>query len=196
MDKPFGIAPLAPPYSPEVKEMLEKWMPPGAGVAPLALFRTLQRNGELANRMRPLGGFLLGKGRLPARDRELAILRTCVRTGAEYEWGVHAQAFARGVGIDAAQLAATCARAPGTPLETPDLALLQIVDELHDVGTVSDAAWQRVAGRFDDEQRLELLVLVGFYHLISFVANGARVELEPWALRWRAAGPEVAAGEG
>jgi 4-carboxymuconolactone decarboxylase len=184
MDKPFRIAPLAPPYPAAVAESLAKWMPPGAAVEPLALFRTLARHPALSDRMRPLGALLLGRGTLPLRDRELAILRTCARNGAEYEWGVHAAAFAAAAGIDAAALAATCARVPGPPLGADDLALVAIVDELHDTGTVSDAAWQRTQARFSDEQRLELLALVGFYHLISFVANGARVEHEPWAARF------------
>ncbi|HEX9101658.1 MAG TPA: carboxymuconolactone decarboxylase family protein, partial [Polyangia bacterium] len=79
---------------------------------------------------------------------------------------------------------ATRVRAPGASLGDADLALIAIVDELHDTGTVSDARWRATDARFTDEQRLELLVLAGFYHLISFVANGARVEPEAWAARW------------
>ena len=181
MDKPFRIAPLEPPYSAEVAASLARWMPPGAAVEPLALFRTLARHPALSERMRPLGALLLGRGSLPLRDRELVILRTCARVGAEYEWGVHATAFGAAAGLDDAAVAATRAVTPCAPLDDADRALLAIVDELHTSGTVSDAAWARTAGRFSDEQ---LLVLVGFYHLISFVANGARVEPEPWAARF------------
>jgi hypothetical protein len=49
------IAPLEPPYESGIEELLAKWMPPGAGVAPLALFRTLAVHNDLAARMRPLG---------------------------------------------------------------------------------------------------------------------------------------------
>ncbi|HEX6838501.1 MAG TPA: carboxymuconolactone decarboxylase family protein [Polyangia bacterium] len=184
MDQPFRIAPVAPPYPPDVAASLGKWMPPGAAVEPLALFRVLQRHPALAERMRPLGAFLLGKTSLTLRERELVILRSCARSGAEYEWGVHASAFGGAAGLDAAALDATRAPAPGGPLDAADRALLAVVDELHDTGTVSDAGWRATDGRFSDEARLELLVLVGFYHLISFVANGARVELEAWAARW------------
>ena len=38
--------------------------------------------------------------------------------------------------------------------------------------------------RFDERQILELIVTARWYHLIGFVCNGARVEPEPWALRW------------
>src|SRR5438552_8948232 len=88
------IAPLEPPYAPEALEALTKWMPPGSGAEPLKLFRTLTRHPTLSARMRPLGAALLGRGTIPLRARELLILRTCARCGAEYEWGVHVTAFA------------------------------------------------------------------------------------------------------
>lgn len=121
---------------------------------------------------------------LTLRERELVIRRSCARCGAGYEWGVHAAAFGAAAGLAAAAVAATRAAVPGAPLDDADRALLAIVDELHDTGTVPDAAWGASAGRFSDAQRLELLALVGFYHLISFVANGARVEPEAWAARF------------
>jgi 4-carboxymuconolactone decarboxylase len=96
------IAPLSPPYDDAVAAALAKWMPPGTAVPPLALFRTIAVHPMLRDRMRPLGAGLLAHGVLPARARELAILRTCARCDARYEWGVHVTAFARAAGLDAA----------------------------------------------------------------------------------------------
>lgn len=171
-----GIDPLQPPYAPELEAALRKWMPPGAPAEPLALFRTLARHSRLFERMRPLAAGLLGKGTLPARDRETVILRACARCGAEYEWGVHVSAFARPLGFSDAEIAAT--RRGGDEL------LLRATDELHDRGTLSDAVLADLHARYSDEQILEVLALAGFYHLISFIANGARVPLEPWAERF------------
>jgi 4-carboxymuconolactone decarboxylase len=172
MDK---IAPLEPPYAPEVDTWLRKWMPPGAAVEPLALFRTLAKSPLLAERMRPLGAGLLGKGTLEARDRETVILRTCARCGAEYEWGVHVTAYARALLSDE-EIRAT--RDGGADL------LLRAVDELHDRGTLTPGTLAELGARYSEEQILEILALCGFYHLISFIANGARVPLEPWAERF------------
>src|SRR5882762_3930677 len=97
------IEPLQAPYDPETEAQLRKWMPPGAPIEPLTLFRTLFVHSELAARMRPLGAGLLGHGLLEARDREIVVLRTCARCGAEYEWGVHAAAFGSAVGLSEAQ---------------------------------------------------------------------------------------------
>src|SRR5215470_8692869 len=88
------IAPLEPPYEPDTATMLAKWMPPGAAVEPLKLFRTLVRNQHISERMRPLGAGLLGRrSSIDPRDREMVIDRTCARCGCEYEWGVHVTSF-------------------------------------------------------------------------------------------------------
>ena len=49
------IAPLEPPYEPDVEAALAKWMPPDTGIEPLRLFRTLQVHEQLASRMRVVG---------------------------------------------------------------------------------------------------------------------------------------------
>uniref|UniRef100_UPI002456693F carboxymuconolactone decarboxylase family protein n=1 Tax=Nocardia brasiliensis TaxID=37326 RepID=UPI002456693F len=109
------IAPLQPPYAPDIAAQLIKWMPPETAVEPLALFRTLAVHDELFGRMRPLGAGILGHGRVPPRAREIVILRTCARAGAEYEWGVHAVLQAPEVGLTPAQIDATAVGAPPPP---------------------------------------------------------------------------------
>ena len=47
--------------------------------------------------------------------------------------------------------------------------------------------WQKGRARSRqtaDAAMLEAIAVVGFYHLIAFVANGARVAREPWAARF------------
>ena len=177
------IAPLQPPYSPEIAESLRKWMPPGSPMPPLALFRTLAQFPALSERMRGLGALLLGRGMVPARLRELIILRTCARCGAEYEWGVHVTAFAAAVGIDA-ELVHTTTAAELAPTDDDGGLVLRLADELHDSSRVSPALWESLAARFATEQLVEMLAIAGFYHLIAYVVNGAAVTLEPWAARF------------
>jgi 4-carboxymuconolactone decarboxylase len=179
------IAPLEPPYAPDVEQMLLKWMPPGSGIEPLTLFRTLAVHDELSTRMRPLGAGILGHGRIAPRERELIIMRACARAGAEYEWGVHATAFGVSVGLNGAELAATAAASADDPLwSPPDAQLIRAVDELHDTNTVSDELWAELAERFSDDQLLEVVITAGWYRLLSYVINAARIQLEPWAARF------------
>ena len=179
------IAPLEPPYDPPTEEMLQKWMPPGAGVEPLKLFRTLLVHGPLMSRMRPLGAGILGHGVLEPRVRELMILRTCARCGAEYEWGVHAAFFAERVGLSEAQLSATALADPDDPaFSERDRVVIRLADELHDTAGVSDGAYAACARHFNAPQIIELTVAAGWYHTIAFVINTARVQPEPWAARY------------
>jgi len=179
------IAPLAPPYTPDTQTLLDKWMAPGNQVEPLRLFRTLAVHDELASRMRPLGAGILGRGRVAPRDREIVIHRTCARSGAEYEWGVHAIAFGKPLGLSDEQLAATVHGGADDPsFSERDRLLIGLADELHETCNVSEQLWAALAERFSEDQLLELLIIAGQYRLISYVVNGARVELEPWAARF------------
>jgi alkylhydroperoxidase family enzyme len=182
------IAPIEPPYEPEIEASLMKWMPPGVEVEPLKLFRTLMIHPELASRMRPLGAALLGHPTVEPREREVVIHRATARAGAEYEWGVHAAAFGRPLGLTDDQIRAS-ARGPADDpsWSERDRLLVRMVDELHDTATVSDELWPLLAAEWEPPQLLELVVCAGWYRLISQVINAARIELEPWAERLPAA---------
>jgi len=180
------VAPVEPPYAPEVENTLAKWMPPNASMEPLRLFRTLIVHGELMSRMRPLGaGILGGAATVPPPLREVVIHRTCALVGAEYEWGVHVVAFGKPLGMTEEQLYSTVHGAGDDPCWGADQsAVFRLSDELHDTGTLSEELWQELAARFDERQILELIVTAGWYHLIGFVCNGAGIELEQWAERF------------
>jgi 4-carboxymuconolactone decarboxylase len=183
---PPRLAPLEPPYTPEIEEQLTRWMPPGAAIEPLRLFRTLMRHDGLAARMRPLGaGILGGQATVPARLREVMIDRTCALTGAEYEWGVHAAAFGGAVSFTEEHLRST---AVGDPLdrcwEADESAVMQLADELHGTNTISAGLWETLAATFEETQLIELIVTAGWYHVIAYLCNGLAIQLEPWALRF------------
>ena len=108
------------------------------------------------------------------------------RCGAEYEWGVHVAAFGEAAGFSPEQNAAIAE--PGadhTVLTERDRLLVRMADELHDTATISDALWPQLAAVWTPPQLVELLMLAGWYHAISYVCNAARVPLEDWAARWR-----------
>lgn len=176
------IEPLNPPYPEGIEQSLRRWMPPGAPHEPIALFRVLHRNPELASRMFALGAGLLGHGLLPAMDREIVIARVTARTGCAYEWGVHAASLARQAGLTEEQLRATTHTDPATTVSWSPrhAALLDAVDELHDTARLSQPAWDALRLHYDEAQLLEFLVLTGWYRTISHLANGLRLEEEAW----------------
>lgn len=178
------LAPLEPPYPSEVAETLMAMMPPG--VPPLRLFRTLAHNPRVLGKIRASN--LLDRGSLERRDRELAILRTCARCGSEYEWGVHVSIFARRFGIPDEKIAGTADWSADDPRwDERERAIVGMVDQLHDRAHVDDASWRSLQQQFRSDQLVELVVLVGFYHTISFVTNGFGIALEADAERFPSA---------
>ena len=51
---------------------------------------------------------------------------------------------------------------------------------------VDDALWARLRAGFSEEAILELLLLAGFYRMMSYLTNALRLPLEPYAARFPA----------
>ena len=174
------IEPLAPPYSEEVLQTFSRLMP--EGMEPLRLFRTVAKNPRVLRRMQR--GGLLDPGSLSIRQREIAILRTCFLCGAEYEWGVHAAVFAASAELDAEQLTASATPGLAELWSTEEALIVRLCDALHDSGRIDDELYAALSRALSEPQIIELTMLVGLYHTVSFVVNVAEVELEGWAPRF------------
>ncbi len=187
---------VEPPYEPEVASCLEAMMPPGA--PPLLLFRTFVRNLAMAEAMRGWGGYELNKQlSLSMRDRELVIDRTCARCGCEYEWGVHVAFFAERVGLTTPQIASLTYGRSTDPCwsDERDRLVIEATDALHDDSDIGDELWTRLARVFTEAELLDLLMLAGWYHAISYTAKAARVELEAGVPRFADVGGETRVAE-
>ena len=179
------IEPVRPPYPPEVAERLAAMMPPG--VPPILLFRTFVRNMPMTAAMSGWGGYeLSSRLSLSLRDREILIDRTCARCGCEYEWGVHVSFFAERAGLSGPQLTSLTHGTPADLCWTDerDRLLIESADALHDSAVIGDDLWLRLARVFLEEQLLDLLMLCGWYHAISFTASSAQVMREERAPRF------------
>ena len=143
------------------------------------LWTTLVRHPGLFRRWIPFGGKLLA-GQIPARDRELMILRTAWRCNTEYEWGQHCQ-IARDSGVTDEEMVNVARGPDSSEWSAFDAALLRAVDELHDESCITNETWAILAGRYNDKQLIELPMLVGQYHLVAFTMNSLRLEREPGA---------------
>ena len=96
-------------------------------------------------------------------------------------------AFGRPLGLTEEQLRATVHGTADDPAWTARQSLLVgLVDDLHDTGTVPDELWSKLAAHWEPPELVELLATVGFYHLVSFMANALGVELEDYAERFPA----------
>src|SRR3954447_14513651 len=142
------IAPLEPPYAPDIQEQFDRIM---RGAPPLTLFRVVAGNARAWEKFR--AGSLLDRGALTLREREIVIDRTCALTGCEYEWGVHVATFGKAAGFDEAQVAATVNGDAEVACWSPaEQALIAGVDALHQRATWSDAEFKALRAPYDEPQ--------------------------------------------
>jgi 4-carboxymuconolactone decarboxylase len=180
---PPRLAPLDPPYDPEVADALARLMG-DVDAEPLKLFRTIAHHRAILERFRQIGSTLLAYTTLDPVERETVIHRVTARAGAEYEWGVHAVAFARPLGLGDEWLWATVHGGPDDFDGDRQRVLVWLADELHETATVSPALYAELEQRWPPAQIVELLALAGFYRLVSYLVNSLAIEREPWAARW------------
>ena len=172
------LLPVAAPYPAELAPLLESLR---LGLPePIALFRTLAHAPRVLERIK--AGGLLDKGPVPLRLREIAILRTTARCGAGYEWGVHVAGFSSKAGLSPEDIEATATRdARAHSWSDEESLVIELCDELHDTSRVSETLYARLRETFAADVMLELISLVGFYHLISFHVNALGLEKEAFA---------------
>jgi 4-carboxymuconolactone decarboxylase len=152
------------------------------GMLSLNIFRTLAHHPKLMDRFSRFGGFLLYRGLLPARERELVILRVGFRCGSVYEFGQHTViGHAAGLTEDEVRRLAIDEVAGWSDA---DRDLVLVADELCAHDCVRGETWSRLAVRWSESELLELLVVAGFYRLVSGLLNTVGIQLEPGTPGW------------
>lgn len=146
--------------------------------ADLNIFATLARHPQLTRQWLRFGNALLSRGLLPARDREILVLRTGWNCGSEYEWGQHVRIGAdAGLGDEEIRRIGEGPEAPGW--DEWDATLLRAADELHRDAFISQPVWEALAARYGEQELIELCMVVGQYHLVAFTLNSLGVQREP-----------------
>ncbi|HET6875575.1 MAG TPA: carboxymuconolactone decarboxylase family protein [Acidimicrobiales bacterium] len=168
------IPPLRPEErSPAAQELLETVKVAGSDAN---IFTTVVRAEGLTRKWLPFGGKLLN-GKLPARERELLILRTGWNCRAEYEWAQHV-VIGRLSGLSDEEIDRVAAGPDADGWDDFDATLLRAADELHTDWCISDATWARLAERYDVAQLIELPMLVGHYHMVAMTLNSLGVQID------------------
>ena len=189
------VAPVTPPYDADTAAALEVLGPP------IGIFRVFARRPDRAHGISGWGRYYLSRRcALSLRHRELLILRTTARCGAEYEWGVHVQVFAGKAGLTGEQIRSVTAGHPDDPCwtEPGDRAVLRAADALDRDSDLSDADWSGLVAGVGEEGAVDALLICGWYHAISYVARATRLAPEPDAPLFAdfGTGPVVALSSG
>ena len=177
------IAPLSP-LTPEVDEILAGSIRSVNG-EPLNLFGTLAHHPKLLKRFLAFGGYFLMRGTIPAREREIVILRVGLNTGSIYEFGQHT-VIGRDCGLTDIEIAAVAQRTSAHDWSPRDRALIAMTDDICAHDCVSEPTWKELRADWTDAELSELVLLVGVYRMVAGFLNTMGVELDPDTPGWPA----------
>lgn len=123
-------------------------------------------------------GAAIYNGKIPPRERELAILRCGWLQRAPYEWGEHVDIGKRN-GLTDEEVARVTEGSSASGWNELDRAVLRGVEELLGDQALSDATWNTLAKSWDEVQLIEFPMMIGQYVATAFVQNTLRVRLAP-----------------
>ncbi|MFJ6307509.1 carboxymuconolactone decarboxylase family protein [Streptomyces althioticus] len=140
------------------------------------VFRTLARLRGIFPAHAVFLSQILLKGRLPAAEKELVILRVAWRQGCVYEWSLHSP-MATAAGVPEHHKRAAAVESPRFDDPRPG-ALVAATDEILASGTLSDASWSALCDHCTPDEALELCMLIGHYVMIALTLNTVGVQLD------------------
>jgi alkylhydroperoxidase family enzyme len=171
------VAPLRDDQlTPEQSQALEPVRNGTMGV--LNIFRTLAHAPKALTRFNEWGSYVLSRRNdLPAREREIVILRVGYLCKSGYEFTQHTRiGLQSGLSDDEIERIKRGADAGWSPA---DAALIRAADELVADHFISDATWAELGRHFSDKQRMDVVFTVGQYTQVSMMLNTFGVQLDP-----------------
>jgi 4-carboxymuconolactone decarboxylase len=124
----------------------------------------LARHPQMARVFMSYNAFLLQRGELSLRVRELAILRLAHARRSAFFWGEHVRVATAG-GLSEEDIAGL-ARG-NNEFDGVDRLVLEATDELIARGRASPATWQRLVDELGTHQAMELIFVVGTYAMLA-----------------------------
>ena len=173
LDKP-RIAPMTDAeMGPEQKEALKDF-----GDGPLLnIFRTLARAPKALSRFNAWGGYVLSRRNdLPAREREIVILRIGYLCRSGYEFTQHTRIGLQS-GLSAEEIA-NIKRGADVGWSPAEAALIRAADELHNDQFITDATWAELRRHYSEKQCMDVVFTAGQYTQVSMMLNTFGVQLD------------------
>ena len=141
-------------------------------------FATMFKHPGLYRGQMQLGLELNRNGKLPPREREMAILRTAWLVRSPFEWGEHV-AYGKRLGLSSEEIERITQGSSAAGWSEHDRAVLRGVEELIGDFAISDETWSILAKRWTEPQLIELPGLVGSYTMTAMLYNTLRFGLLP-----------------
>ena len=139
--------------------------------------------GDLAQKF---GAYMRFHSSLPRRLNELAIIMTARSWSSQFEWYAHRR-YALEAGVSAGIVDAVAAGNRPSGMQPDEEAVYNFCQELLTTRNVSDAAFQAAVAKLGERGVVDLIGVMGYYHLVSMLLNvdryplpeGAKPELKP-----------------
>jgi 4-carboxymuconolactone decarboxylase len=128
----------------------------------------LARHPKMAQVFMSYNAFLLQRGELPLRLRELAILRVAHARRSAFFWGEHVRVATAG-GLSEEDIAGL-ARG-NDEFDGVDRLILDATDELIARGRAGPATWQHLVDELGTHQAMELIFVVGTYAMLAMACD-------------------------
>ena len=142
------------------------------------IFRVLMQNPKLARSWSRFAGYILGGQSLPARDREILILRIGWLNQAAYEWEQHVR-IGKAAGLSDEEID-RISKGPKAGWNKHEAALVQAADDLFENSVVAEETWKQLSERYNTEQMMDAVFTVGQYNLVSWALNSFGVPLDDY----------------
>ena len=143
------------------------------------IFAVLMNHPKLARKWSTFAGYILsGDNTVPAREREILILRIGWLNQAQYEWEQHVR-IGKTAGLTDDEVD-RITKGPKAGWNRHDAALIQAADDLFENSVVSDETWKTLSERYNTEQMMDAVFTVGQYNLVSWALNSLGVPLDDY----------------
>jgi 4-carboxymuconolactone decarboxylase len=149
-------------------------------------FNVLLRSPEMGDLAQKFGAHMRFHSSLPNRLNEFAILMTARFWNSQFEWYAHHR-YALQAGLSPAVIEAVANGKRPASMQPDEEAVYNFCNELLNTKEVTDATFRAAVNRLGERSVVDLVGVVGYYHLVSMLLNidryplpeGAKPELKP-----------------
>ena len=149
-------------------------------------YNVLLRSPEMGDLAQQLGAYLRFHSSVPDKLKEFAIILTARSWNSQYEWYAHKR-LALQVGLSPAIVESVATGKRPKSMQPEEEAVYNFVTELHKTTEVSDAVYRAAVDKLGEKGMVDLMALVGYYHMVSIILKvdryplpeGVKPELKP-----------------
>jgi 4-carboxymuconolactone decarboxylase len=149
-------------------------------------FNVLLRSPEMGDLAQKFGAQMRFHSSLPNKLNEFAILMTARYWSSQFEWYAHHR-YALQAGLSPAVIEAVASGKRPASMQADEEVVYNFCNELLNTKEVTDATFQAAIKRLGERGVVDLVGVVGYYHLVSMLLNidryslpeGVKPELKP-----------------